>query len=71
MNRTKQFSRRQFLTDAAGVSAAMIGFPYVVPSSALGKAGGKPPSGRLNAAQIGVAMMGTGDLRTFMGKSSE
>ncbi|MHC4123305.1 MAG: twin-arginine translocation signal domain-containing protein [Planctomycetota bacterium] len=32
-------SRRRFLKRAASASAAVIGFPYIVSSSTLGKAG--------------------------------
>ena len=71
MSRNRGINRRRFFTDAAGASVALISFPYVVSSSALGKAGSKPPSSRLNAAQIGVGMMGTGDLRAFMSKFPE
>lgn len=58
----KCFSRRGFLKTAAGVGAGIIGFPMVVPSSALGKAGTVAPSNRLNFGFIGLGGQGAGHL---------
>lgn len=49
-------SRRGFLREATGASLAVIGFPYLVPSSALGKAGAVAASERIT-----VGFIGTGD----------
>jgi predicted dehydrogenase len=55
-------SRRCFVKKTAGAAAGMIGFPYLIRSSALGLAGTVAPSNRLVMAQIGSGSMGTGDL---------
>jgi len=65
----RELSRRQFLREAAGVSLAAVGFPYVVASSALGKAGSVAPSNRIVMGCIGVGGQGTGNMRAFLGKS--
>ena len=55
-------SRRDFLCGAAGV----LSFPYVVPSSALGKAGSVAPSSRITMGSVGVGGMGTNNMRAFL-----
>ena len=50
-------NRRAFLKKTAGVAAGVVGFPYIVQSSALGKAGTVAPSNRLTAVQIGSGSM--------------
>ena len=60
-------NRRAFLRAAAGVSAAAAGFPYVVASSALGKAGSVAASNRITLGFIGVGSHGIGmNLRSFL-----
>jgi len=56
--------RRDFLK--VGVGA--VSFPYLIPSSAMGKAGTVAPSNRIVMGAIGTGSMGTGDLRGFLGK---
>ena len=63
-----QISRRGFLRQAAGVSAASVGFPYLVSSSALGNAGSMAASERIVMGSIGVGGMGTDDMRGFLSK---
>ena len=58
--------RRQFLKSVAGVAVGVMGMPAVIPSSALGLDGSTAPSNRIVAAAIGVGMMGTGDLQSYM-----
>ncbi len=65
----KKFNRRQFLKSVTGVTAGAIAFPYVVSSSALGKAGSVAASNRIVMGAIGVGSMGTGDMRGFMRKN--
>jgi predicted dehydrogenase len=48
--------RRRFLKETVGVSAAVVGFPYLVPSSVLGKAGTVAASERIT-----LGFIGTGD----------
>ena len=67
MKRKKNISRRQFLKKAAGVTAGAMAFPYIVPSSALGKAGGVAPSNRIVMGAIGTGLQGVSDLRGFLG----
>ena len=57
--------RRDFLK--VGVGA--VSFPYLIPSSAMGKAGAVAPSNRIVMGAIGTGSMGTGDLRGFLGKN--
>ena len=64
-------NRRAFLKKTAGITAGIIGFPYFVRSSALGKAGTVAPSNRLTVVQIGSGSMGTGDLKAFLNFSSK
>ena len=52
------FSRRQFLKNAAALTA----FPYIIPSSALGVNGQTAPSNRVNIGFIGVGGQGSGHL---------
>jgi len=64
----RRVSRRGFLRRAAGVSAAAMGFPYVVPGSALGGAGSVAPSERITMGCIGVGSRGSGNMRSFLGR---
>ena len=57
--------RRDFFKVGAGA----VGFPYLVSSSAMGKAGTVAPSNRLVMGAIGVGAMGKGDLRGFLNKN--
>ena len=67
MKRSKNATRRQFLKGATTASVGALGFPYIVPSSALGKAGTVAPSNRIVMGSIGVGGKGTGNMNTFMG----
>ena len=66
MRRRKKISRRQFLKRAAGVTAGAMAFPYVVPSSALGKVGTVAPSDRIVMGVIGTGLQGVSDMRSFL-----
>ncbi|HUU17774.1 MAG TPA: Gfo/Idh/MocA family oxidoreductase [Sedimentisphaerales bacterium] len=66
----KKVNRRQFLTKAAGVSSAVIGFPYLVWPSALGKAGSVAASERITIGFIGVGGHGRAvNLTNFLGNA--
>jgi len=67
--RPRQVSRRDFLRKAAGVSMAAASVPYFVPGSALGGEGGAAPSERITMGCIGVGSRGTGNMRSFLGRS--
>ncbi|MHC5156635.1 MAG: Gfo/Idh/MocA family protein, partial [Planctomycetota bacterium] len=62
---------RLFMRKSAALGAGLVGFPYIVRSSALGKAGTIAPSNRLTVAQIGSGSMGTGDLNAFLNLGPE
>ncbi|MGD8501682.1 MAG: Gfo/Idh/MocA family oxidoreductase [Phycisphaerales bacterium] len=64
----KNITRRRFLKSATGVTAGAMAFPYVVSSSALGKAGGVAASDRIVMGCVGMGGMGIGDMRGFLGK---
>lgn len=60
-------SRRQILKAAAATaSAGAVGFPYIVPASALGKDGNVAPSNRLVLGAIGTGGQGRGNMGTLM-----
>ncbi|MFB0556101.1 MAG: Gfo/Idh/MocA family protein [Phycisphaerae bacterium] len=66
MNRRWHFTRRDFLKKATGV----IAFPYIVPSSALGKAGAVAASKRITIGFIGVGGHGRAvNLKNFLGNA--
>ena len=58
----KSINRRQFLKGAT----AAVGFPYVVCSSAIGKAGTIAPSNRVSVGAIGVGEQGNFVLGNFL-----
>ncbi len=53
----KHMKRRDFLKGTAGSLAAAAALPTIIPATALGKNGKKPPSDR-----VVIGMIGTGDL---------
>jgi predicted dehydrogenase len=57
-----KITRRNFLAATAGV----VGFPYIVRSSALGKAGSILPSERLTMGGIGLGNQGMHNLKNFL-----
>jgi predicted dehydrogenase len=65
-SRKNTFNRRQFLKKVAGAAVGAMGFPYIVPSSALGKSGFVTPSERITIGCIGVGWQGTSNLFSFL-----
>jgi len=63
-----KINRRDFLKKTT-LAAAVIGFPYIVPASALGADGSVAPSNRITVGCIGTGGKGTGDLNAFLRKS--
>ena len=59
-------NRRQFLKVTTGAIVGLAGFPYFVPSSALGKANATAPSNRVVLGSIGAGLMGKGDMKSLM-----
>ena len=66
--RQTRISRRKFLKRATGAAVGTIGFPYLVSSSALGKAGSVAASNRIIVGCVGVGPQGTGVMRNFLGQ---
>ena len=67
--RNNDINRRQFFKKLGGGAATAIGFPYIVSSIALGKAGNVAPSNRITMGSIGVGGMGTNNMRAFLSQS--
>jgi len=64
MNTSGKMNRREFLKVGAGAAVAL---PGIVPSTVFGKSA---PSERIVMGQVGTGGMGTGDMRTFMGRKN-
>ena len=62
-------NRRQFLKKASSVAVASAVFPYLVPSSALSKAGSIAPSNQVVIGCIGVGGMGVHNMNAFLNES--
>jgi len=67
--KNKIIDRRAFIEGAAGAVLGVASLPYVVPSSALGKAGSVAPSNRITVGCIGLGNQGSGLMRGFLGKA--
>jgi predicted dehydrogenase len=63
----KEINRRQFLKNTTAALGATA-FPFVVPSSALGRQGAVSPSSRINMGCIGLGIQGVGNMRQFLGQ---
>ena len=61
-----KMNRRNFLKNTTLAAIGAVGFPYIVPSSALGKAGSMAPSNRTTMGSVGVGGMGTNNMRAFL-----
>ena len=61
-------NRRKFIKRAGVAVAGAIGFPYLIPASALGKNGTVAPSNRITMGLIGAGGQGTYDMKGFLGK---
>lgn len=64
----REINRRQFLRRTTGVAVGAISYPYVVSSSALGKAGSVAASNRITVGCVGVGPRGTAVMRNFLGQ---
>jgi len=62
----RKIDRRRFIKQATGTVAAVIGFPYVVRASALGKDGSIAPSNRIVMGAIGIGWQGTNNMKGFL-----
>lgn len=63
MRRAKGITRREFVE---GITAAVVGAPYVIRASALGLAGATPPSERVALGCIGVGGRGRYDMQQLI-----
>jgi predicted dehydrogenase len=59
-------NRRQFLKRTSVVASGIVAFPYLVRSSALGKAGTIAPSNRIVMGCIGMGGKGTNNMEAFL-----
>ena len=66
MSDKKIRSRRLFLKKAAGTAMGVVGFPCIVPSSALGRAGSIAPSNRITLGFIGAGTQSKNLIRSFL-----
>ncbi|MHC4658352.1 MAG: Gfo/Idh/MocA family protein [Planctomycetota bacterium] len=66
----KNINRRQFLKGLTGAAVGAIGFPYIIRSSALGKAGTVAPSNRVVVGCIGVGSQGSGVMQNFLNQEA-
>jgi predicted dehydrogenase len=66
MSKQTHINRRNFLRSAAAATAGIVGFPYVIRPSALGKAGTVAPSNRVVLGCIGTGNQGNGVLGGFL-----
>ncbi|GMW01222.1 MAG: dehydrogenase [Candidatus Hydrogenedentota bacterium] len=58
--------RRAFLKRTATATATAMGFPYIIPGSALGLNGATAPSERFTMGCIGVGSQGSGNMKGFL-----
>jgi len=62
MKQSTHLSRRSFLQRSTGALGTALGFPALIPASALGSRGRTAPSERINMGFIGLGGQGTGHL---------
>jgi len=67
VKKMQQVDRRQFLKRSAAVAAAAVGFPTIIPASALGAEGRPAPSNRITMGCIGLGGQGTWNMKQFLG----
>jgi predicted dehydrogenase len=63
MVKRKVFNRREFIKQAAGTAAAVVGFPHIIPASAFGNAS---PSERITLGFIGAGKQSKHLMRSFL-----
>ncbi len=62
----RRIERRRFLKRAAFTAAGTAAFPYLVASSALGKAGNVAAGDRITVGCVGIGPQGTAVMRNFL-----
>ena len=65
MNKKKQ-SRRNFIKVSSGAIAGLAAFPYIIPSTILGKNKLISPSDKIRIGCIGMGWQGTGNMEAFL-----
>ena len=65
--RPPRLDRRSFLRNSS-LAGLALGFPTIIPASALGKDGAVAPSNRLQLVGVGLKSQGGGDMRNLMSK---
>ena len=63
-NNKNSMNRREFIKNVARAGVA-VGFPTIIPASALGKDGAVAPSERITMASIGLGTQGTANTKNF------
>jgi predicted dehydrogenase len=66
MSDRKCINRRQFVRRTAGAAMGGISFPFIIPSSVLGKSNGVAPSDKITVGCVGVGNRGRGELSSFI-----
>lgn len=62
----QNMNRRHFLKKVGGITAGAMAFPYIIPSSAIGRTGTVAPSNRICIGCIGLGARGTEGLQEFL-----
>ena len=65
--RPPRLDRRSFLRNSS-LAGLALGFPTIIPASALGKDDTVAPSNRLQLVGVGLKSQGGGDMRNLMSK---
>jgi predicted dehydrogenase len=66
MIKRREMSRRRFIKSAFGTAAASVAFPYLVPSSTLGRSGVAAPSERITLGFIGTGKQSKHLMSSFL-----
>jgi len=66
MTKPGKSSRREFISYSAAAAMAGLGFPAIVPASALGKNGKVSPANRVTVGFIGLGWQGGSNLKSFL-----
>jgi predicted dehydrogenase len=61
-----RITRRQLLKTATAAGIGAVGFPTIVPASALGRDGKVAPSNRITVGIIGTGNQGLNDIKSFL-----
>ena len=69
MVRHGNVTRRSFLRGTGGLALGAVAFPYVVRSTALGKAGSVAASERITVGSVGTGPQGTYVMQNFMAQN--